>query len=535
MELRQELSLKLLPLSLLIQKLDLLTLPLLDLQQTIEQELEQNPFLEMEEGEEKTNSEQQEASSPDEQSGTSTNSTESESDKLGEENMESKLYPPSSADYRDEDEEEREIPLPAPPPTFKETLISQLNLSFNDPKLIRIGEYIIYELDENGFLPMSLKEIAEALQEDESIVKNVLSEIMSDIILKQSLQADEEVVKDVLSQLQQIAPDVGVCTLQACLLIQLNSQPVPDYVIQLVSKCFNELMNQDYPKIMKTLKISEPKLQEALKLIKSCNPKPINGNSGEVRHILPDVVIEKKTLSQFEGQAGSTEGNDRQAGEWAVYPTTEWLPNLRLTKEYHKLIKVAASTGDPATNEYLKKKLAAAKLLLEGIEKRRTTLRDITKYIAKNIVDFLEHKTDSFQFITLEEVGKAIGRDVSTISRAVKDKWVETPYGLVEFKHFFSKGRIKEYLGVQKRIKELVENEDKAHPLKDGEILKILKQEGNNLARTTIVKYRTELGIPPAYDRRACERKACLPSRQGGNLNGNTKDIRPKAHRNKVV
>ena len=460
MKLKQELSLKLLPLPLLIQKLDLLTLPLLELWQTIEQELEQNPFLELEQEEEMT--------------------TEIKEEEIllpevlpPGEPADSESYQPSS-DYREnEDEEEKELPLPAPPPTFNETLISQLHLLFNDPKLIRIGEYIIYELDENGFLPLSLKEIADALQENEETVRNILS------------------------QIQRFSPPgLGAHNLQECLLIQLHLHPgVPKYVIQIVSKHFNELMGQEYLKIRHSLGISETDFQTALECIKSCNPKPINGLSGTVRHILPDVVIEKRMST--EPTSGGSGGND-----WVVSPTTEWIPKLRLSKEYQTLLR-SAPKGDAEANEYLKKKLMAAKLLLEGIEKRRTTLKSITQYIAKNILDFLEHKTTSFQFITLEEVGNAIGRDVSTISRAIKGKWVETPYGLVKFKHFFSKGRIKEYLGVKKRMKELVDNENKTHPLKDGEILKILRDEGANLARTTVVKYRMELGIPPAYQRKS--------------------------------
>ncbi|MCK4352792.1 RNA polymerase factor sigma-54 [candidate division WOR-3 bacterium] len=423
MRLEQRLEFKLSPL--LIERLDLLTLSQLELRQLIEQKIEQNPFLEKE--------------------------SEDEELPLPEDKDDWDTYP-QSVEYKPEDKQK--LPITSFPITLKESLLDQLRLAVKNPKLIKIGEHIIYSLDEDGYLRASTEEISKSLNEDTEIVEMMVNEI------------------------QNFDPlGVAARSLQECLLIQLKSKrPLPKTALNIVEHSLKDFLNGNYKKVMQTLKISESRLKTAIQCIKSCRPKPGKTQGGHVRYILPDVIIE------------------RQAKEWVAYLADVWLPKLRLSSFYQK-IRRNVSKLKKVELEYLRKKENEAKFLLQGIEKRRETITKISKYIVKREKDFLNHKSNSITFLTLQEVAQAIGRDPSTVSRAIKEKWIQTPKGALKFKSFFSGGKIKKYPEIAHKIKDLINKENKSNPLKDAEILKILQKENFKIARTTIVKYRNRLGI----------------------------------------
>ncbi len=415
----------------LIQRLDLLQLPELELLQLLKQRLEENLFLEKE-GEEKELP-------------------------LPEEIDDWDTYP--KMEYSPT--REKNFPIPLSKLELKEFLLSQLRITIIEPKLLEIGEYIIYELDEDGYLPISIEKIAEFFDEDPKIVE---------ILLK---------------QIQRFEPiGVGARNLQECLLVQLESKPkTPKLAISIIKNCFEDFIDQNYEKIRLKFKNSDSNLEQALQCIKLCRPKPGKIWEGDIKYVLPEMLIEWREE------------------EWVASLTDDWIPKIRISKSYQEMLRnvSALSTEEKA---YLRKKLQEARFLIEGIEKRRETLTAIANYIIKNELDFLNQKTDSLKFLTLQEVADGIGRNVSTISRAVKGKWIQTPRGAFKLKNFFSGGKIKNYTEIVRRIKELIANEDKSKPLRDQEIAQILGKEGFKIARTTVIKYRTQINILTASKRR---------------------------------
>ncbi|MDI6840165.1 MAG: RNA polymerase factor sigma-54 [bacterium] len=422
----------------LLARLNLLELPQLELRQLIEQKIEENPVLERE-------PEERELPLP--------------------EDIDDWDKYPKSVDYNPT--EEREMPVIAPKPTLKEYLLSQLRVTLKEPNLIKIGEYIIYSLNEDGYLPISTKEIAEALAKGSCG------------------QVDQKSVELILEQIQEFDP-IGVAArnLQECLLIQLRAkQRTSKNAIKIVEKFFKEFMDKNYKKIMKEMKISVSELEDAIQRIKSCRPKPGRIWEGEATYVLPDLVVEHN----MDG--------------WVVSLVEDWIPKIKLSDSYRQMLRNPAKLNAQEIG-YIKKKWNEANLLIKGIEKRRETLTAIADYITKRGIDFLTHKTNFFKSITMQKVAAAIGRDTSTISRAIKGKWIQLPDGIFELKSFFSGRKIKSYAEILYKIKELVDKEDKACPLKDKEIMNILKKEKFDIARTTIVKYRAQLGIPAADKRR---------------------------------
>lgn len=437
MKLEQRLELRLAPV--LLQRLDLLTLPLFELQQLIKQELEQNPMLEKED-------EEIEEELP-----------------LPEEIDDWDTYP-KSTEY--DPEQEKRLPMPAPKPTLKEYLISQLRVTIKNEKLIKIGEHIIYELNEDGYLPSTVEEIANFLNQDTKIVESVLKQIQ---------QFDP--------------PGVGARNLQECLLIQLQARKgIPKNALLIIKNFYKEFIAQDYKKIRSELNISEAEFEKAIQYIKACRPKPGKTWEGEIKYVLPEVVVD------YDGE------------QLVTSLTDEWIPKIKLSKHYQELLLNPASLTKEE-KDYLREKINSAKLLLEGIEKRRETIAAIADYIVRNEVDFLTYGNNYIKFITLEEVAQAIGRSPSTVSRAIKGKWIQTPNGAFSFKTFFSGGKTKEYAAIIYRIKELIQNENKSAPLKDQKIAELLEREGFKIARTTIIKYRTQLGIPNAIQRKVWNKR----------------------------
>ncbi|MBI4721693.1 MAG: RNA polymerase factor sigma-54 [Candidatus Stahlbacteria bacterium] len=434
MKLEQKLDLRLAPI--LLQRLNLLMLPQIELRQLIRQELELNPFLEKEDGED-------------------------DELPLPEEIDDWDRYPQS---MYEKPEEERDTPLIALKPTLKEHLLSQLRVTVKDEKLIAIGEYIIYELNEDGYLQMTIEEISTALNEN------------------------KELVESVLMQVQQFDPaGVGAKNLQECLELQLNSiesnPRVVKIAIRIIRDFFDDFIAKDYEKIKNRLQITDIEFVSAIKCIKLCRAKPGKIWEGEPKYILPEIVVE------YEGD------------KLVVSLTNDWIPKIRLSASYKELLR-DAGTLTAEEKSYLRKKLNDAKLLLEGIEKRRETITAIAEHIVENEADFLTNKDRSLNLLTLEEVAQVIDRNPSTVSRAIKDKWLQTPRGAFKMKMFFSGGKLKEYTDIKQRIKELVNNEDKSAPISDIKIAELMEKEGIKVARTTVIKYRTQLDIPTAKERR---------------------------------
>jgi RNA polymerase sigma-54 factor len=349
-------------------------------------------------------------------------------------------------------------------------LDEQLRFAAEDPVVRRVGNEIIGNLDEDGYLRAEVPEIAERCGVPVAEVEKVLAMI----------QAFDP-------------PGVAARSIQECLLIQLKADPNPDPVsVEIVEQHFEDLTRRKYPDIARALKLSLDRIMESVEEIMALEPKPGRRFAGtDPRYIVPDVVVHK---------IGT---------EYTVVLNEDGVPRLRVNSLYRSLLR---SSGDEA-RQYVEQKLRSAVWLIKSVDQRQRTLRKVTQSIVKFQREFLDKGLAHLRPLSLRDVGEDIGMHESTISRVTTNKYVETPQGLYELKFFFHSGiasgdgEMVSSVSVKKMIQDLLANEDMAKPLSDQEVAQILKGRGLTIARRTVAKYREELGILPSHQRRLMPRK----------------------------
>lgn len=350
-------------------------------------------------------------------------------------------------------------------PTLTEHLCLQLQLAASSKEEERIGKFLIGNLDEQGYLRLSVEEAATYLNVSPKEVQCVLE-------LIQTFDP----------------PGVGARNLEECLRIQLRQQE--DYHPQtekIISFYLRDLAAGRLGKIAKELKISLPEVQEAANLIRTLDPKPGRkfAQPGEVRYIVPDVILEKS-------------GNN-----YVVLINDVSLPRLGINAAYQSLLQ---GECDEETRKFIEGRLNAATWLLRNIEQRRLTLYRVAKYLVDFQKEFLEKGVKYLRPLTLRQVAEVLGIHESTVSRTTANKYLQAPQGFYPLKFFFANGfEVKATKSIKKMIAEYVFQEDPQKPLTDQEIALRLNAEGIPIARRTVAKYRDELGIPPACRRRKQE------------------------------
>ncbi len=354
--------------------------------------------------------------------------------------------------------------------TLSDYLDEQLRFGTEDPLMRRIGDEIIGNLDEDGYLRAELEEIAKRCECAVEDVERALT-------LVQTFDP----------------PGVAARDIRECLLIQLRADPNPDPVsVEIVEQHFDNLSRRRYPDIARALKLSLDRIMESIEEIMGLEPKPgrrFGGN--ESRYIIPDVVVHKM-------------GN-----EYVVVLNEDGIPRLRVNSLYRSLLR---NSGDEA-KQYVEQKLRSAVWLIKSVDQRQRTLRKVTQSIVKFQRDFLDKGLPHLRPLSLRDVGEDIGMHESTISRVTTNKYVETPQGLFELKFFFHSGiasgdgEMVSSVSGKKMIQDLLANEDQAKPLSDQEVAQILKGRALVIARRTVAKYREELGILPSHQRRLAPRR----------------------------
>ena len=348
-------------------------------------------------------------------------------------------------------------------PSLGEHLTLQLHLALSDPSRIMIGEFLIGNIDEHGYLQVDLEETCQAC--------------------KCSL----EEARAVLRLIQSFEPlGVGGRNLSECLLIQLEQQGLRDSVMErLVNRYLDDLAAGRFSRIAKDLGLTEQEIQSRVETIRSLNPKPGCNFSrpGEIRYIVPDVVVEKVD------------------DEYIVLVNDSMVPRLMINNTYRDLIK-RRDACDPDTIQFIETKLKSALWLIRGIEQRRATLQRVMRLIIQFQQDFFDKGTAYLKALTLRQVAEAAGIHESTVSRATANKYVQTPRGLFEIKFFFRRGVENEFTGeivasevVKRILKELVAVEEPDHPNSDQELCGLIEAQGIHIARRTVAKYRQELNI----------------------------------------
>jgi len=368
---------------------------------------------------------------------------------------------------REEYEERSYDNLLTQSPTLQEHLLFQLHLTSLGGREQEIGEFLIGNLDESGYLQISIAEVAERFGVAECQVEEVLKVI----------QGFDP-------------PGVGARTLAECLLIQLRQMGKWSMAAeQIVVYHLEDLGKGRLNRIASHLGMTVKEIQEIADLIRSLNPRPgYQFDSGGIRYVVPDVVVE------------------RVGDEYVVLVNDTAVPRLGINSLYRSLLR--SQQLEEQTRRFLERKMDSAAWLIRSIEQRRRTLYRVASCIVEIQRDFLDRGIKYLKPLNLKQVAEMIGVHESTVSRATANKFIQTPQGVFEFKFFFTSGVGDEEgakfssQSVKRMILELVEGENPARPLTDQKIAELLQKQGIPISRRTVAKYRSEAGIASASQRK---------------------------------
>ena len=388
----------------------------------------------------------------------------------------------SMATGNDQDDENPLEARNAAAETLQDHLQWQLNLTPMSDRDRLVALTILDAVEPSGMLNQTIEEIHQGLLarwQQESPAPDDM------------LELDE--VQAVLHRIQQFdPPGIAAQNLQECLLIQLR-QLDPDTpwlsdAHEILQDHIELLAAHDYKTLMRKSGIRENTLREAIKLIQSLNPAPGSMmDAGKTEYIAPDVYVYK------------------HAGRWRVELNTENTPRLRINREYSSLIRRADNSRDNVT---LKNHLQEARWFIKSLESRNETLLKVTTAIVEHQRNFLEYGPEAMKPLVLHEIAENIGMHESTVSRVTSNKYMHTPQGLFELKYFFSSHVATDAGGecsstaIRALIKKLVAAENPKKPLSDSKITALLEEQGIQVARRTIAKYREALNIPPSNERK---------------------------------
>ena len=357
--------------------------------------------------------------------------------------------------------------------TLQEHLRWQLNLiPISDSDKV-IAEIIIDSLNDDGFLDGSLENILETVNND--LEEAVIEEIEAVLKIIQSLEP----------------AGVGARGLKECLSIQLTQYdpeiPEVKKAKEIIDNYFEFLEAHDNKKLMKKLKLADKELMKIINFIQTMNPRPGSQiNNSRIEYIMPDVVVKKEN------------------NKWKIKINKDSIPSLRINSAYKNMI----SRANNVDNRTLKSHLQEADWCIKSLQNRGETLKKVTECIVEHQRDFLEHGEMAMKPLILQDISDKLGMHESTISRATTRKYMHTPRGTYELKYFFpshvttNDGGSCSSTAIHALIKKLIDNELPNKPLSDNKISALLKEDGINVARRTIAKYRETMTIPPSNERK---------------------------------
>lgn len=459
-----------------IQLMKLLQLPTIALEQRIKEEMESNPALD--EGREEA--EEDNLSDYEDDSHQEISEAEKEfdfSDYMDDDTPSYKLHASNSS----ADDEERSSPITMGK-SFHERLEAQMALRMFSDHEKKLGEVLIGNLDEAGYL------------------RRELHAIVDDLAFSQNISTNEEELEAMLLLIQDFdPPGVGARDLQECLLIQLNRKN-PTVAIRtaeaILKKHFEEFTKKHYEKIIRKLEIEEEDLKEAVEEILKLNPKPgnaANESSKTVEAVVPDFTIHVRD------------------NELELLLNSRNAPELRVSRKYSDMLQDYAHQKGKANKSqkeallFVKQKLDSAKWFIDAIKQRQQTLLFTMRAIMEHQREyFLTGDETKLKPMILKDIAEEVHLDISTISRVANSKYVQTPYGTFLLKSFFSEslstdsGEEVSTREVKKILQDLIDGESKKKPLTDDRLAQLLKEKSYNIARRTVAKYREQLNIPVA-------------------------------------
>jgi RNA polymerase sigma-54 factor len=464
----------------LYQAMDLLYMPLLDLQQHIKQELLNNPFLDLEEP----------AVSEDDTTLSEKQEKEKEKEKNDDEiDWEEILLDGFEAGGRRAEYEEKEYyePVTVDTQDLADHLRDQLILLRLSERQLLLGEEIIGNIDDDGYLTCSVEEVVVALNEwvkDEGAQWAGEGERLDPF----SVEEGEELGK-VIQGFD--PPGIAARDLRECLLLQLQDLGLEDTLAyRIVRDYFEQLINHRWSEISKDLSITPKEVQAAADEVAKLDPKPgLRYAAPSDNYITPDLVV------------------DKIDGEYLVFLNDTSLPRLKLSRAYREIAK-DKNKFKGENKEFISNKLNSANWMIQAIEQRRQTMLKVMNFIVDRQREFFEKGVQYLKPLTLREVAEVISMHESTVSRVTNEKFVQTPRGVLPLKFFFSSGLSTtsgedvSARGIKAKIQKLVSDENPKRPLTDQAIVNILKEEGIQIARRTVAKYRDQLGILSARMRK---------------------------------
>ncbi|MBX7168752.1 MAG: RNA polymerase factor sigma-54 [Pirellulales bacterium] len=473
----------------MIQSMEILQLPIMALQERIEQELQENPVLEVREEEAEPVAEDgpppaDSAESPDaptteerELVVDETNSNADDFERLLE--MDEQLPDhfderPRLSSTRLEEEADRKhdamANMASRPPSLQDYLTDQLAWFELDPALRQMCERIIYSLDQNGYLRTRLEELIDPAGGPEQL----------------------QLAQQALATVHKLdPPGIGARDLKECLLLQLTpGMPLYVEVRRLIVDHFEDLEHNRLPQIEKRSGMSMKLIHEALNELRRLNPKPgAKFIDAHVPTVTPDVFIEPA-----------------ENGGYKVRLEDGPTPTLFISPIYRQMLQSGKASEE--AREYIKRKLNSAQWLIESIEQRRNTLTRVAQAIVDHQTEFLNKGPESIEPLKMQQIADKVHVHVTTVSRAVDDKWIQTPRGIFPLKRFFvggttsADGEEVAWDTIRLKLQEIIDKEDKHNPLSDDELVKELEKHGLKVARRTVTKYRKAMNIASSRQRR---------------------------------
>jgi len=487
----------------MIQSMEILQLPIMALTERIQQELQDNPVLEQKETAEDGAETDAEAAPPagDEKD---PGSEELVIEESGDNELDFDRLEALSRDWEDHFNEEHrpsrngmddEVDkkhdamqnMASRPQSLQDYLADQLSFLDIEPKLLKLMRYVIANIDDNGWLtsPTHGEE-----QPPAALLEDLARNYEEPVTVAQ--------VEEALLMVQKLdPPGVGARNLSECLLLQVTPEtPFRDVLRALIQNHLEDIQHNRLPQIQRRTGFDLNTIKEAIEALKHLNPRPgAQFTSDNIPYVVPDILVERN-----------------ETGGYDVRLLDDWVPNIYISQRYINLYREKGA--DPQAKDYLKRKIQAATWLLESIEQRRNTLEKVTRAIIQHQRAFLDKGPEHIEPLKMQQIADQVGVHVTTVSRAVDDKWVQTPRGIFPLKRFFGGGtKMKNEAGVEtgeevawevikNKLLEIIGAENKSDPLSDEDLVSKLNEAGYPVARRTVTKYRKMLDIPSSRQRK---------------------------------
>jgi RNA polymerase sigma-54 factor len=474
----------------LYQAMDMLTMPLLDLQQHLKQELEQNPFLDLvdpDEDDEATDGDADDVPAVEDLAEPDAPPEPDRDESSAWEDFMAEGYEDGSRGLSAGEAPDLPEPVRIATTDLTDHLREQIGLlELSDRERI-LAEEFIGDINEDGFLACSLEVLLDGV--NEYIVRLAAEHDVRDRTPPLFTMDDAE---RMLAVIQGLDPaGVGARDMRECLLLQLREQGRGESLTaRLVREAFDELVGHKWTELARRYGVEPIDVQTAADDVARLDPKPgLRYSRTDDGFVIPDLIV------------------DRIDGEYRVSTNDTHMPRLRLARAYEELARSRREL-DAEQREFIQSRFNSAQWLVQAIEQRRQTMLKVMHFIVDRQREFLEKGVAFLKPLTLREVAEVVGLHESTVSRVTSDKYVQTPRGVLPLKFFFSSGLTTtdgddvSARGIRVQIQKMVADEDPKRPLTDQEIVSVLQRSGVNIARRTVAKYRDQLGVLPARMRK---------------------------------